>query len=117
MKIPPVYFYVIALIGFFGLFSLLMLWHTVFVTTHKLPIALILLVTVTPLLFPLRGFLAQQKKSCAWMAYISLGYFLHGSAEAYVNQNNEMYAIIEVIFSLMLFFGSSLYIYFSGKQR
>ena len=51
------------------------------------------------------------------MAYISLGYFLHGSAEAYVNQNNEMYAIIEVIFSLMLFFGSSLYIYFSGKQR
>jgi uncharacterized membrane protein len=115
MNIKPIYFYTLALTGFFGLFALLMLWNTVLVTSSKFPVALMLLITVTPLLLPLRGFLHRNPKSCAWMAYISLIYFLHGSVEAYANTNGRFYPSLEITLSLMLFFGATLYVRFAGK--
>ena len=115
MNIKPIYFYIVALTGYFGLFSLLMLWNTVLAPSSRFPVALRLLITVTPLLLPLRGFLDRNPKSCAWMAYISLPYFIHGSIEAYVNTNGRLYPSLEIIFSLMLFFGATLYVRFAGK--
>ena len=115
MNIKPIYYHIVALTGFFGLFALLMLWNTVLVTSSKFPVALMLLITVTPLLLPLRGLLNRDPKSCAWMAYISLIYFLHGSVEAYANTNGRLYPSLEVILSLMLFFGATLYVRFAGK--
>lgn len=115
MNIKPIYFYIVALTGFFGLFALLMLWNTVLVTSSRFPVALMLLITVTPLLLPLRGLLHRNPKSCAWMAYISLIYFLHGSVEAYANTNGRFYPSLEIILSLMLFFGTTLYVRFAGK--
>ncbi len=85
MNIKPIYYYIIALTGFFGLFALLMLWNTVLAPSTRFPVALVLLITVTPLLLPMRGLLDRKPKSCAWVAYVSLIYFIHGSAEAYVN--------------------------------
>jgi uncharacterized membrane protein len=116
MNIKPIYFYIVALIGYFGLFALLMLWNTVLAPSSRFPVALMLLITVTPLLLPLRGFLDRNPKSCAWMAYISLIYFIHGSVETYVNANGRLYPSLEVILSLMLFFGATLYVRFAGKQ-
>jgi uncharacterized membrane protein len=49
------------------------------------------------------------------MAYVSLIYFLHGSVEAYVNVDERLYASLEVLFSLMLFFGTTFYVRFVGK--
>ena len=115
MNIKPIYFYIVALTGYFGLFALLMLWNTVLAPTSRFPVALRLLITVTPLLLPLRGFLDRNPKSCAWMAYISLAYFIHGTIEAYVNTNGRLYPSLEIIFSLMLFFGATLYVRFAGK--
>ena len=115
MNIKPIYFYIVALTGYFGLFSLLMLWNTVLAPSSRFPVALRLLITVTPLLLSLRGFLDRNPKSCAWMAYISLAYFIHGSIEAYVNTNGRLYPSLEIIFSLMLFFGATLYVRFAGK--
>ena len=115
MNIKPIYFYMVALTGYFGLFALLMLWNTVLAPSSRFPVALILLITVTPLLLNLRGLLDRNTKSCAWMAYISLAYFIHGSIEAYVNTNGRLYPSLEIIFSLMLFFGSTLYVRFAGK--
>jgi uncharacterized membrane protein len=115
MNIKPIYFYIVALIGYFGLFALLMLWNTVLAPSSRFPVALMLLITVTPLLLPLRGFLDRNPKSCAWMAYISLIYFIHGSVETYVNANGRLYPSLEVILSLMLFFGATLYVRFAGK--
>jgi len=115
MNIKPIYFHTLALTGFLGLFALLMLWNTVLVTSSKFPVALMLLITVTPLLLPLRGFLHRNPKSCAWMAYISLIYFLHGSVEAYANTNGRFYPSLEITLSLMLFFGATLYVRFAGK--
>lgn len=117
MTIKPLYFYAVALAGFFGLFILLMLWHTLLAPSAHLPVALMLLITVTPLLLPLQGLLARNPKSCAWMAYISLAYFIHGSIETYVNAQGRLYPALEVTLSLMLFFGATLFVYFSGKGR
>ena len=115
MNIKPIYFYIVALTGYFGLFALLMLWNTVLEPPSRFPVALRLLITVTPLLLPLRGFLDRNPKSCSWMAYISLAYFIHGTIEAYVNTNGRLYPSLEIIFSLMLFFGARLYVRFAGK--
>lgn len=115
MKINPIYYYRLALTGFFGLFALLMLWNTVLVPSTHLPVALVLLVAVTPLLLPMRGLLKRNPRSCAWAAYVSLIYFLHGSAEAYVNVGERLYASLEILLSLMLFFGTSFYIRFAEK--
>jgi len=116
MTIKPNYFYAMALVGFFGLFALLMLWNTVLAPSTRFPVALVLLVGVTPLLLPMRGLLARNTRSCAWAAYASLIYFTHGSVEAYVNSAERVYAGLEVALSLMLFFGASLYVRFVGKQ-
>jgi uncharacterized membrane protein len=50
------------------------------------------------------------------MAYVSMIYFLHGSIEAYAVTSDRLYPGLEVIFSLMLFFGTTLYVHFSGKH-
>ena len=117
MIIKPIYYYRLAQVGYFGLFALLMLWNTVLTPATHFPVALMLLITVTPLLLPLRGFLHGNPKSCAWMAYISLIYFIHGSVETYVNSNGRLYPTLETLFGLMLFFGATLYVHFAGKQR
>ena len=116
MNIKPIYFYIIALTGYFGLFALLMLWNTVLTPASRFPVALMLLITVTPLLLNFRGLLDRNPKSCTWMAYISLAYFIHGSVEAYVNTNGgRLLPSLEIILSLMLFFGTTLYVRYAGK--
>ncbi|HEY8159389.1 MAG TPA: DUF2069 domain-containing protein [Methylobacter sp.] len=117
MNIKPIYCYIMALTGFFGLFALLMLWNTVLAPSTRFPVALVLLVAVTPLLLPMRGLLDRKPKSCAWAAYVSLIYFLHGTAEAYVNADERLYASLEIMLSLMLFFGSAFYVRLAGKQN
>lgn len=117
MNIKPSYYHAVAVAGFLGLFALLMLWNTVLAPSSRFPVALMLVITVTPLLLPMRGLLARKPRSCAWMAYISLIYFIHGSTEAYVNASERLYASLEIMLSLMLFLGTTLYIRFAGKQR
>lgn len=116
MNIKPSYYHSVAVAGFFGLFALLMLWNTVLAPSSRFPVALMLLITVTPLLLNIRGLLDRNPKSCAWMAYISLIYFIHGSTEAYVNVSERLYASLEIMLSLLLFFGTTLYVRFAGKQ-
>lgn len=110
MKILPTYYHIVAIAGFFGLFILVMLWHTLIAPSTRFPVALILLLTVTPLLLPMRGLLNGKPKSCAWAAYVSMLYFVHGSIETYSNPNERLVASLEVIFSLMLFLGAVGYV-------
>lgn len=116
MKIAAEFPYRIALTGFLGLFTLLMLWHTMLAPSRVLPVTLMLLLTVSPLLLPMRGFLYGYPKSCAWLAYISLIYFVHGCSEAYVNSAIRPLAILEIVLSLMIFFGATFYIRCKGKS-
>ncbi|MGR9087076.1 MAG: DUF2069 domain-containing protein [Gammaproteobacteria bacterium] len=116
MKIRSVSLHYVAMAGFFGLFTLLMLWPTVLAPPSRFPVAMVLLVTVTPLLLPMRRLMAADPKGCAWSAYLSLPYFIHGAGEAYANSGERLYAALEILFSLMLFFGASLYIRFAGRH-
>ena len=109
------FYYWLALLGYFGLFILLMLWHTLLNPSDKFPVALMLLLTVSPLLLPLRGLLDGNKRSCAWAAYISLIYFVHGSVETFANADQRAYWALEVLFSLLLFTGATFFVRFSGK--
>ena len=106
----PRYLYYTALVGYFGLFLLLMAWNTVLAPSVYFPVSLVLIVMITPLLLPLRGLLNAKPKSCAWAAYVSLLYFIHGSVESFVSADQRLLAILEVIFSLLLFFGASFYL-------
>jgi uncharacterized membrane protein len=118
MKINPDYYYYLSLLGFLGLFIWLMLWNTVLGThTGQSPVALMLIITVTPLLLPMRGLLNRNRRSCAWAAYISLAYFIHGATETYVNAGQRYCIALEVLFSLMLFFGATLYVRFVEKPN
>lgn len=102
-----------ALIGFFGLFILLMLWNTVLVPSTNFPVVIMLLFVVFPLLLPLRGLLNGNLKSCTWMSYLSLFYFTHGIAEAFTftTPAEFYYALLEIFFSLLLCAGSAFYVY------
>ncbi len=105
------FYYYLGLSGFLGLFTLLMLWPTLLASSGQRPVALILILTVTPLLIPLRGMLKHQLKSCTWMSYISLLYFIHGVTESYPMESGYHYALIEVLFSMMLCLGCGMYVY------
>lgn len=106
-----VYYYYLALIGFFGLFILLMLWNTLLFPSRIFPVALVLLAVITPLLIPFREFLNANLKSCTWMSYLSLFYFTHGIAEAITTPAEMYYGLLEVFFSLLLCIGCSFYVY------
>ncbi len=102
--------------AFLGLFGLLMLWQTILVPSTRFPIALLLLINITPLLIPFRGFLNGDKKSCSWMAYISLFYVIHGAIECYANVDERWLAALEVILSLQLFFSAAFYVRALGRH-
>ncbi|PPC91919.1 MAG: hypothetical protein CTY34_01810 [Methylobacter sp.] len=110
MKLNPEFYYWASLTGFFGLFALLMLWPTVLAPPQGLPVALILLITISPLLLVLRGLLSKHRKACAWAAYVSLLYFIHGSSATYADAGAKLYPALETVFSLLLFTGSMLYV-------
>jgi len=110
------HYYSLALFGYVGLFSLLMLWNTLLSPPAKLPVALVLIVLVTPLLLPFRGFLKGNLKSCSWMAYLSMPYFIHGCVETY-SRTDYLLPALEVTFSLLLFLGATLFVKNSAKNR
>ncbi len=110
-----IYYYYLGLFGFFGLFTLLMMWNSVLSSAQNRPTALLLLFIVGPLLLPFRGLLRQSLKSCTWMSYLSLPYFVHGIIEMYAS--NSPMAALEVLFSLLMCFGTGLYVYTAPKHK
>jgi uncharacterized membrane protein len=113
----PIFFHYLALGGYFGLFALMMLWPTVLAASTRFPVALILVATVAPLLLLIRGLLAANPKSHAWAGFLSLPYFVHGTVEIYANPATRPLATAEILFSLLLFFGSALAIRFGRKAQ
>ncbi|MEE9337852.1 MAG: DUF2069 domain-containing protein [Methylococcaceae bacterium] len=111
------YYYIMAISGFFGLFTLLMLWNTILSPSTRLPVALVLLAVITPILLPFKGLLNGNLKSCIWMSFISLFYFTHGVSELYVAPKEFYYALLEVFFSLLLCAGSAFYVYSAEKTK
>ena len=102
-----------ALIAYWGLFALWMAWPTQLAPPAVVPVAWVLLTTVTPLLLPLRGFLHGRPRSHVWLAFLSLAYFVHGVLE--IAAKNGPWGAVETVLSLVLFFCCAIYVRAAGK--
>lgn len=108
--------YWLSLLGYFALLTLITAWITVLSPPERFPIALLLIICVVPLLFPLRGLLHGRPTSANWAAYLSMPYFIHGVMETAAGPGINWLGILEIICSLWLFFGSGVYMYATKKR-
>jgi uncharacterized membrane protein len=67
-----------ALGAYFALLALLLNWFTWIAPPERTPIALALILTTVPLLFPLRGLLHGRLYTHAWTSFLALPYFILG---------------------------------------
>ena len=67
-----------ALAAYFALLALLLNWFTWLAPPERMPIAIALILTAVPLLFPLRGLLHGRLYTHAWTSFLALPYFILG---------------------------------------
>lgn len=104
------------LLGYFGLFSLTLLWVTVLSPSPRMPTSVMLIIFVGPLLFPLRGILYGRTYTHTWTAFLVLFYFIHGVVEGWANPMERWLAITEIVLSLLLFTGCFYYVRLARQQ-
>jgi uncharacterized membrane protein len=107
-----------ALIGYFGLFILMMVW-IIWLTppdTVRLPKSLSLLFLVGPLMFPLRGMLHGRAYTHAWVCFLALFYLFLGISEAWSGSQQPLLTTLEIVFSSLLYLGAMFYARFRGAQ-
>lgn len=107
-----------ALIGYFGLFILMMVW-IIWLTppeSTRLPKSLALLLLVGPLMFPLRGLLNGRAYTHAWVSFLALFYLFLGISEAWTGSKQPLLTALEIAFSSLLYLGAMFYARFRGKQ-
>jgi uncharacterized membrane protein len=105
--------YWVTLTGFFGLFFSLLLWVGWLNTTPKLPRSLTLILTLGPLMFPLRGLLHAKPYTFSWSMFLALFYFVLGIVNVAV-ADTRMIGLLEIIFSLLFFLGA---LFFARWER
>lgn len=99
----------LALTSNLGLLILTLAWHAWLAPSPYFPVSLVVLVTVAPLLLPMRGLLRGHPRSHLWAAFLSLLYFIHGVGEAVAAPAQRWLALAEIGLSLTLFFSATLY--------
>ena len=106
-----------SLVSWFALFILMLLWNTILAPSQHFPVSLVLIVLVGPLLFPLRGLLHGKPYTHAWSSFLIMLYFIHGIQEAWVNPEERLYAILEIIFSMTFYTSAILYARLAGRAQ
>ncbi|MGD2137002.1 MAG: DUF2069 domain-containing protein [Gammaproteobacteria bacterium] len=104
------FLYALTLVGYFGVLGLLIGWYGWLSPPEFLPVALALLLLVTPLLFPLRGILHGRPYTFAWSCFLALLYFTHGVMEAYSSEADRYLGLLEVVFASLWFLAATGYI-------
>ncbi len=107
----------VVLISYFGLFGLLLLWFTWLEPPHQVPIALVLILLVGPLLFPLRGLLYGRLYTHSWTSFLALFYFTVGVFHAAGPMARPWLAWLDIGLSGSLFLGTILYVRSCARQR
>jgi len=100
--------------GYFALLILLIAWHGFIFPASKQP-WLIVAFIIIPLLFPLRGLLKEKPYTYAWTSFVILIYFMHGVVEAWANENERIYAVIEIYLSVQVYIGAIYYARLQGR--
>jgi len=112
----PRLLYTLTLTGYLGTFALLVAWYAWLAPSTHFPVALVLLLLVTPLLFPLRGILHARRYTIAWSCFIALLYFTHGVIEAWHSEITRHLGLLEVLLTTLWFVGGIGYIK-TGKRE
>lgn len=107
----------LTLASYFGLLILLWLWDVWLYPSRAFPVALVLIVMVVPLLFPLRGLLHGKPYTHAWTSFLALPYFLHGVGTIAADPPERLYGALEILFSVLLFTGTVYYVRVCGTRN
>jgi len=99
----------IALIGYIGLLILMPVWLFILHPGALSP-TLTFILFILPLLLPLRGMITGKPYTYAWANFVVLIYFLQ------VSTGETVLALLEFVFSCLMFFGATYYAKFRGKE-
>jgi uncharacterized membrane protein len=111
------FWHAVTLVGYFGLFGVLVLWLAWLEPPNRAAISQSLLLLVGPLLFPLRGLLHGRPYTHAWTGFLALFYFAAAVFGLAGPMGRPWLAWLELGFSLLLFFGAILYVRASARER
>ncbi|MBD8873206.1 DUF2069 domain-containing protein [Rhodanobacter sp. DHB23] len=84
-----------------ALAALQALWHGWLLPPQGMPVALVLMLTLVPLLLPLAA-LRNPRRALLWVGILALFYFCHGVAEAWSAPVERTLAAIEIALTLLL---------------
>ncbi|HEU4669589.1 MAG TPA: DUF2069 domain-containing protein [Dyella sp.] len=76
-------------------------WHGWLAPPTHLSTALVLAVTVVPLLLPLTA-LGNLRRALLWVGILSLFYFCHGISEAWSSSDTRALALLEIALTVLL---------------
>ncbi|MBE2293723.1 MAG: DUF2069 domain-containing protein [Phycisphaerales bacterium] len=107
----------ITLVGYFGLFGVLLLWYVWLEPPSRVPTALVLILLLGPLLLPLRGLLHGRPYTHAWSSFLALFYFVVGIFNAAGIMARPWLAWLEIGLSLLWFLGAILFVRACARTR
>lgn len=93
--------YRVGLAAWAALVVLQLLWHAWLVPPERMPLTLVLAITVLPLLLPLSA-LRNVRRALLWVGVLSLFYFCHGVAEAWSSRAERWLGLIEIALTVLL---------------
>lgn len=93
--------YRVGLAAWAALLILQLIWHAWLVPPERMPLALVLAITVLPLLLPLTA-LRNVRRALLWVGVLSLFYFCHGVAEAWSSSTERWLGVAEIALTLLL---------------
>ena len=99
----------LALVGYFSLFFILMINIVWLIPSRQFPTALVLLVIVSPLLFPMRGLLNNKTYTYQWASFLVLPYFAHGISEMSAYPEIWYAGLLESIAAFLMYLGCVMY--------
>lgn len=105
----------IALTGYIGLLILMPIWLFLLHPGALSP-TLTFILFILPLLLPLKGMFTSKPYTYAWANFVVLIYFLHSLTTLWVSADETILAILEFIFSCLMFYGATYYAKFRGKE-
>ncbi|MCP4407644.1 MAG: DUF2069 domain-containing protein [Gammaproteobacteria bacterium] len=100
------------LLGYVSLLCTIVIWNGLVSPPVQLSTLLVLLILVTPLLFPAHGLLLGKPYTHAWSGFLALGYFMLGVSSIVIEAERN-YGLFMSISSLVFFSGG---IFFARHQ-
>jgi len=107
----------LALGGYFALLLILILNITWLIPSRQFPTAMVLLILVVPLLFPLRGLLDARAYTYQWASFIALAYVAHGITEITAYPELRLAGMMETTAAVLMYAGCVISAGFFKKEK